>query len=121
MQFYVLSAAAGRPRFWLMAILTASLVAAFVVVARAAQGAKPLPVFAIDKTERDFGDVFIGEDIVQVFYVRNLGAATLELSESPIIAASPRTGGYRTGDDLQRRLLPVSFPVNIAGRASAPT
>ena len=125
MQFYVSSTVAGRLRICLMAFLTALLVAAMVAVARAAQGAKPLPVFAIDKTERDFGDVFLGEDLVQVFYVRNLGAAALELSESPIIAASPRTGSYRTGDSLQSRLLPVGFPlslaVNVAGRVSAPT
>jgi hypothetical protein len=37
------------------------------------------PELVIDSTRRDFGEVFIGEELDQVFTVRNVGTTPLEL------------------------------------------
>lgn len=101
----------------------------------AAQGNKPLPVFEIDRTEHDFGDAFVGEDLVQVFHVRNQGAAPLELAANPIITSAPKVGVYRqplsvsSNSGLLARLLSVGlsgglsggFSAGMASRAAAPT
>jgi hypothetical protein len=54
-----------------------------------------LPVLDINKTEHNFGDVFVGEEVIARFTVRNLGAAPLLLSETRIAPASPTVGLYR--------------------------
>lgn len=56
---------------------------------------KALPVFDINKTEHNFGDVFFGEDLIIGFTVRNLGAAPLQLAENPIVTGKPTIGVYR--------------------------
>ena len=103
-------------------MLLVTLMAA-AAIAATAQGGKPLPVFEIDKTEHNFGDVFLGEDLIQVFSVRNQGAAPLELSDNPILlTGSPKVSRYQVpdgpaADDRQPRLVPVG----LTKRASAPT
>jgi hypothetical protein len=54
-----------------------------------------LPVFDINKTEHNFGEVFFGEDLAIAFTVRNLGAAPLQLAENPIVTGKPTIGLYR--------------------------
>ena len=51
---------------------------------------KPLPEAVIDNAKFDFGEAFIGEDIIHVFIVRNLGIAPLELSQGGPVAAIER-------------------------------
>jgi hypothetical protein len=64
--------------------------------ARTAQNSgKELPVFDINKTEYTFGDRFIGEELIARFTVRNLGAAPLMLSETPVLTGTPTVGVYR--------------------------
>lgn len=51
------------------------------------------PAVVMDTTRRDFGDVFAGEELEQIFLVRNAGTKPLELSQKSTIgagAAAPR-------------------------------
>jgi hypothetical protein len=74
-------ASAGARR--LLVILTAACLAApFIPVARAT-GQKTSLVF-MNLTRRDFGDVFAGEELEQVFPVRNDGDAPLEMAQKPL-------------------------------------
>jgi hypothetical protein len=43
---------------------------------------KTQPRFVIDGTTRSCGEVFVGEELLQSFNVRNEGDATLELSDN---------------------------------------
>jgi hypothetical protein len=60
-----------------------------------AQNNRGLPVFDINKTEHNFGDIYLGESTTVGFTVRNLGAVPLELSENPIVTGKPTVGVYR--------------------------
>jgi hypothetical protein len=42
----------------------------------------------MERTRRDFGEVFIGEELSQVFTVRNVGTAPLELANKTLAAQS---------------------------------
>jgi hypothetical protein len=66
-----------------------------VAIAQSQNNDKPLPVFDINKTDYNFGEVFLGESMTASFTVRNLGAAPLELGENPIITGRPTVGIYR--------------------------
>jgi hypothetical protein len=46
------------------------------------------PELVIDSTRRDFGDVFVGEELDQIFTVRNVGTAPLELANKTLAARS---------------------------------
>jgi HYDIN/CFA65/VesB-like, Ig-like domain len=46
------------------------------------------PELVIDSTRRDFGEVFVGEEIDQVFTVRNVGTSPLELGIKTVTARS---------------------------------
>ena len=59
------------------------------------KGARALPVFVIDKTSHDFGEVFAGEEIQSLFIVNNTGNAPLELSDKPLLATRPSVSLYR--------------------------
>jgi hypothetical protein len=45
---------------------------------------KPVPRAVIDGTVRDFGDVYFGEELEQVFHIANTGDAPLELAEKQL-------------------------------------
>jgi hypothetical protein len=75
--------------------------------------AQALPVFEINKTEHNFGDVFFGEDLVIGFTVRNLGAAPLQLAENPIVTGKPTIGVYR--EALRREKLSLKELLAPAG------
>ncbi|HLG17720.1 MAG TPA: hypothetical protein VJH03_24970 [Blastocatellia bacterium] len=69
------------------------------VIAESSRGAatprnSASPSLIIDKTSHDFGEVFSGEELMQVFNVQNVGDAPLELSERPILI--PRTASLAT-------------------------
>lgn len=66
--------------------------AALVCSAKSANGfsyAVSPPQLVIDKTRHDFGEVFTGEQLSQVFLARNVGSSPLELSATPILPARP--------------------------------
>lgn len=42
----------------------------------------------MEGTRKDFGEVFVGEELDQVFTVRNVGTAPLELANKPLAAQS---------------------------------
>lgn len=76
---------------------------------------KALPVFDINKTEHDFGDIFLGESVTVGFTVRNLGAAPLQLAESPIVTGKPTVGVYRRSgrDNLSHSLRDLLTPASV--------
>jgi hypothetical protein len=41
------------------------------------------PRLILEKARHDFGETFAGEDLSHAFWVRNVGATALELSERP--------------------------------------
>lgn len=47
----------------------------------AGQTRGPQPEVALDASEHDFGDIFLGESLSHAFTVRNTGGAPLELSQ----------------------------------------
>ena len=46
------------------------------------------PQLVIDSTRRDFGEVFVGEELSHVFTVRNVGTAPLELANKSLTSES---------------------------------
>lgn len=86
--------------------------------ARAASSSRPdAPEVVMDMTKRDFGEVFAGEELQQVFLVRNAGTKPLELSQKSTLAAAsdrPRSGVTQAMWRLEDQL----FLRNIAMRAA---
>jgi len=80
-----------------------------------------VPELVIDGTKRDFGDVFAGEELVQVFPIRNAGSVPLELAEK-----STTTGfGLPSSREFIKT---VSFnpnaravPITVAANRAAPS
>jgi hypothetical protein len=79
----------------ILVLLFSSLPAAFAASGQSQNNDKALPVFDINKTEHNFGEVFFGEELAMTFTVRNLGAAPLQLADSPIVTGKPTIGLYR--------------------------
>jgi hypothetical protein len=81
----------GRPaRAFLDGLATVAIVITVFasVTANSQRGASP-PRLVLEKPRHDFGETFAGEDLSHVFWVRNLGAAALELSERPLLTTRP--------------------------------
>jgi hypothetical protein len=79
----------------ILVLLFSSLPAALASSGQPQNNDKALAVFDINKTEHNFGDVFFGEELAMSFTVRNLGAAPLQLADSPIVTGKPTIGMYR--------------------------
>ncbi|HEX8185444.1 MAG TPA: hypothetical protein VF747_11850, partial [Blastocatellia bacterium] len=58
------------------------------VSGRFVSGPAASPQLVMERTRRDFGEVFIGEELSQVFTVRNVGTAPLELANKTLAAQS---------------------------------
>lgn len=74
------------------------------------------PVFVIDATKYDFGDLFAGEQMTHYFRIRNTGNAPLQLSETPIYGDRP--SGPNIEMDFQTRLQKEKLVVVINGKPS---
>jgi hypothetical protein len=62
----------------------------------------------MDATVRDYGEVFAGEELEHVFWVRNIGDAPLELSEKKLAAVNRPVGKYVAVPTLaSRRPAPI--------------
>ena len=73
-------------------VVTTVVALAFTLVqstSAASQVAAAVPQLALDGVRHDFGEVFAGEDLMHVFWVRNTGTAPLELSEMPQLGTRP--------------------------------
>jgi len=69
------------------------------------------PQLVLDKARHEFGEVFAGEDLSHVFWVRNIGTAPLELSETPLLGTRPSKGSFRRlPGDLTTRPVPKPAP-----------
>jgi len=60
------------------------------------------PEVVMDVTKRDFGDVFAGEELEQVFLVRNAGTKPLELSQKSTLATGSTTLRFEVTEALWR-------------------
>jgi len=103
-------------------LLCGLVVALLLALPAQAAGSKAqnraLPVFDINKTEYHFGDRFVGEELIARFTVRNLGAAPLMLSETPVLSTSPTVGLYRALQSEGRRQLKEWLqPASLRGAA----
>lgn len=77
-------------RLWSAALLALTLSVSLQIVfaAKAQAGARSDgPEIVLDTTERNFGEVFVGEELEAAFVVRNSGTKPLTLSEKSDIAA----------------------------------
>jgi hypothetical protein len=74
------------------------------------------PVFEINATKHDFGDLFAGEQMTHYFQVRNTGNAPLQMSETPIYPGRP--SGPNIEMDFQTRLQKEKIIVVINGKPS---
>ena len=52
------------------------------------------PAVVMDTTTRNFGDVFAGEELEQIFLVRNAGTKPLELAQKSTLSAVPVAPRY---------------------------
>ena len=52
------------------------------------------PEVVMASTKRDFGDVFAGEELEQIFPVRNTGTKALELAQKSTLGTRSTTSGY---------------------------
>jgi len=68
------------------------------------------PELKLPKSTRDYGDVFAGEELEEVFYVGNSGDAPLELAEKSLTSA-----------DLNGRRSLYSVRVVTLSRRAAPS
>ncbi len=74
----------------------------------------------MDSTNRDFGEVFAGEELEQYFPVRNAGNKPLELARKSMLSTRSAAHGYPVAaavwrPDNERRARPV------AARPAAPS
>ena len=72
----------------------------------------------MDTTKRDFGDVFAGEELEQIFLVRNAGTKPLELSQKSTLTtgvAAPRPAAVLASARSQY------FVRAVAARRAAPS
>ena len=74
---------------WVVSRSAALALSLLASIAVPAQQRAPQPLLALDKNRHDFWEVFAGEDLSHVFWIRNLGVAPLELSERPILGSKP--------------------------------
>jgi hypothetical protein len=80
------------------------------------------PELVIESTKRDFGDVFAGEELVQVFPIRNTGSVPLELAEKstttglnlPSSRELIKTVSFNPSAQADNRLLPIAVVANRA-------
>jgi hypothetical protein len=83
------------------------------------------PELAIDMTRRDFGEVFVGEELDQIFTVRNVGTAPLELANKTLAARAPSATRPRPAAagsaDLRNVAVNYLKPAAAVKRLAAPT
>jgi hypothetical protein len=94
-------------------LATLCLILAFCVMASNVRAQAKAPELIIDSVRRDFGDVFAGEELEQVFIIRNAGDAPLELAEKSTTTGSnlPRSRDFIRASSFnrgQQYLLPVA-------------
>jgi hypothetical protein len=75
-----------RARRQLLILVATCLAAPLMPLALATPPSAPLVYMT--QTRRDFGDVFAGEELEQVFPVRNDGDAALEMEHKPLTGRS---------------------------------
>ena len=77
------------------------------------------PLVYMTLTRRDFGDVFAGEELEQVFPVRNDGDATLEMEHKPLTGRSaPLPAGRLVRASAGQTALAL---MPVAARRAAPS
>jgi hypothetical protein len=102
-------------------IFTTLWAVSFVLLVPAVRGFADEPVVAIDATERDFGDVYKGELLEQVFMVRNDGTAPLTLAEKSLTGQTDLSRETRIAVARPRAFNEALIPVALFARRAAPS
>lgn len=105
-------------RALVFAPLLAAICALVMPMARASADA---PVLSISATERDFGDVYKGELLEQVFTVRNDGTAPLTLAEKSLTGQADPSRDARAAITHPRSFNEALRPVALFTRRAAPS
>ena len=96
-----------------VSLFTFAIILSIASVSLGGQNGKTaVPVFAADKIEHNFGDIFTGEDVSYIFTVRNLGNAPLQLSDSPVVSLAPRDAATWGTRYAYENIKAVSFRVS---------
>ena len=104
-----------RARRLLVVLAATCLAAPFIPIALAAPQSAPLVFMTM--TRRDFGDVFAGEDLEQVFSIRNDGDAPLEIDNKSLTGQSApalpnrlaQAGAFQAGHARSHALVPATL------------
>src|SRR5436853_2117564 len=104
-----------RARRLLVVLAATCLAAPFIPIALAAPQSAPLVFMTL--TRRDFGDVFAGEDLEQVFSIRNDGDAPLELDHKALTGQAvpslsnrlARASAFQAGNVRSQALMPATM------------
>jgi hypothetical protein len=97
----------------LLLVLSLSVLSSLCRWSSAAAPVAAGPEVSMERTTRDFGDVFAGEELEQNFPVRNAGTAPLELAQKSSLSAIPASHSQTLTAALwnpnrERLLRPVS-------------
>jgi hypothetical protein len=79
------------------------------------------PELVIDGTKRDFGDVFAGEELVQVFTIRNAGSVPLELAEKSATTGSNLPSSRELVKTVSFNPSALAVPIAVAASRAAPS
>ena len=94
-------------------------------IASPVHGSDASPELVIENTRRDYGEVFVGEELDQIFTVRNVGTSPLELGVKPLTgrAASAEQDRAISASSVGRldRLSDYLKPAAMIKRLAAPT
>lgn len=73
------------------------------------------PRLVIDRTQHNFGEIFVGEILSTVFRVQNLGTKALELSDRPILTPRRVSSG---GSESESIASLANASLNVPRRAA---
>jgi hypothetical protein len=90
-------------------VLATLLAASFALLVPAVRAFADGPAVSIDATQRDFGDVYKGELLEQVFTVRNDGNAPLTLAEKSLTGQADLSREPRVAVAFNEALMPVAL------------
>jgi len=79
------------------------------------------PELIIDGTKHDFGDVFVGEEVMHVFSVRNDGSVPLELAEKSATTRSSLPSSRGLIKTVSFNPSAQAVPIVVAANRAAPS
>ncbi len=96
-------------------------VAVFFISTSTIKAQTRAPELIIDGTQRDFGDVFVGEELMHVFSVRNNGPVPLELAEKSATTRSSLPSSRELIKTVSFNPSAQAVPIVVAANRAAPS